>query len=305
MFAKIIANIRKYFRWYLLAILVFFSISLFFVILYEDTDGKMTVAFLNIGQGDATLVISPSGNKILIDGGPGRALLSELPRFMPFWQRHFDAIIIDNADSDHYEGIISLLKNYDADVVVESGVPGGSPEYAVLEKEIADKKIVKITARRGEIIDIGGGAYIEILFPDRDISGLATNNGSIIERLVFGKTSVLFEGDSPQAMEKYALSLDGDNGAGLKSVILHTGHHGSKTSSAPSYVAAVAPQYAIISAGAGNSYGHPNQETLDTLKSAGAEILATCSMDTVIFESDGEKMILRNKKNQPVVAGCI
>ena len=176
---------------------------------------------------------------------------------MPWYDRHIDAIIITNSDSDHYSGFISLLDKYKVDVVIESGYRSATPDYALLEKEITDKKIPEILARRGEIVDLGDGAQIEILFPDRDVSGLASNDASIVSRLTYGDTSVLLTGDSTKKIEDYLLTLDS---AGLQSTILKVGHHGSKTSSSDEYVKAVAPEFAVISDGKANTYGLPDQE---------------------------------------------
>src|SRR5205823_5277144 len=124
------------------------------------------------------------------------------------------------------------------------------------------KHIPEILARRGQIIDLGGGAYLQVLFPDRDVSGLSSNDGSIVMRLVYGDTSVALQGDSTAKIEHYLVGLDGGN---LKSTILKAGHHGSRTSTTEEYVRAVAPQWTVMSSGVNNSYGHPHKETLDTL----------------------------------------
>ena len=123
----------------------------------------------------------------------------------------------------------------------------------------------------------------------------------MITRLVYGDTSVLFQGDSPVAMEDYLVSL----GAGkLKSTILLVGHHGSKTSTGENYVKSVLPKWAVISVGAGNTYGHPTQETLDTLNKYKVTTLATCAMGRITFNSDGKEFTLQNKKTTEVSVGC-
>jgi beta-lactamase superfamily II metal-dependent hydrolase len=108
--------------------------------------------------------------------------------------------------------------------------------------------------------------------------------------LVYGDTSFLFTGDSPQAIEKYLVSLDGTR---LKSDVLKVGHHGSKTSSASVFVGYVSPQYAVLSRGCANSYGHPHQEVLDTFARFEIEMLDTCKEGTITFVSDGTTVRLR------------
>jgi competence protein ComEC len=125
--------------------------------------------------------------------------------------------------------------------------------------------------------------HFDILFPDRDVSNWTSNDGSIIGRLVYGKTSVMFTGDATQKTEGYIL------GQNLKSDILKVGHHGSRTSTSDAFVSAVTPDYAVISDGKDNKYGHPHQETLDTLNKHGIKILRTDLLGTIILDSNGEK----------------
>jgi len=169
-----------------------------------------------------------------------------------------------------------------------------------LEKIVTDKKVPKVLARRGQVIDLGDGAFLRIIFPDRDVSGLNPNDGSIVMQLVYRETSVLLQGDSTANIEHYLASLDID----LESSILKVGHHGSRTSTSEEYVRLVSPGWAIISAGENNSYGHPHKEVLDTLNKIKTEILATCTMGRIIFESNGKEFYLKNKKVQGVEVGC-
>ncbi len=251
----------------------------------------MTVAFLNIGQGDAIFIESPNGNQMLIDGGPPSGALSrEIGKLMPFYDRSIDMIMVSNPDKDHLGGFVDLVNSYNVASVIEPGTTGASSEARVLKKEIENKKIKYFSARRGERIMLGDGAYLEVLFPDRDVSGVSTNDGSIVGRLVYGKTSIMFTGDAPQNVEKYLTLLDSKN---LKSDVLKVGHHGSRTSSSEEFVGFISPTYAVISDGKGNSYGHPHKETLATLEKFGVDILRTDQVGTIVMESDGEKVVLQ------------
>jgi competence protein ComEC len=293
-------HIRQNLRWYILLLLTIFGIILWCVTLTADQTG-LTFAALNISQGDSLFIESPSGVKVLMDGGPDDNLIRQLPHVMPWWDKHIDAIIITNSDSDHYGGFISLLQTYKVDVVVESGYRSATSDYALLEKEIAEKHIPEILARLGEVIDLGDGAQIKILFPDRDVSGLASNDASIVSRLTYGETSVLLTGDSTKKIEDYLIQLDGPN---LQSTILKVGHHGSNTSSSDEYVKIVSPQFAVISDGQDNTYGLPDQQTLDTLNKYKVPIYDTCVMGNIILHSDGKQFTLENKNTAPVAAGC-
>ena len=209
-------------------------------------------------------------------------------------------IVVTNPDVDHYSGFIPLLDKYKVDAVLLPGTTNINPAYEVFELEVKEKKIPKILAIRGQKIDLGGGAYLQILFPDRDISGLSPNDGSIVMRLVYGNTSVMLQGDSTARIEEYLVSLGGD----LESTILKVGHHGSKTSSVEEYVDKVSPQYAVISSGKNNSYGHPHKETLETMKKLNVPALDTCNNGRIIFESDGKIFTLKNKNPKVSTVGC-
>ena len=117
-----------------------------------------------------------------------------------------------------------------------------------------------------------------------------TNDASIVAKLVYGNTSFLFTGDSPKKIEEYLVFIDKEN---LDVDVLKAGHHGSKTSSSESFIGYTSPEYAIISAGENNRYGHPHKEVLDILEKFGAQILRTDELETIIIESDGENIEIR------------
>jgi competence protein ComEC len=276
-------------------------VVLWTVVLHENRRGVLTFAVLDIGQGDSLFIESPTGTQVLVDGGPDKNLMKEISAVMPWYDRHIDMLVVTNPDLDHYSGFIPLMEKYSVDVVLEPGTTNKYVEYGVLEKEIADKKIPRILARRGQIIDLGGGAYLQILFPDRDVSAMSSNDGSIVMKLVYGDTSVMLQGDSTAKIEHYLAGLDGAN---LKSTILKVGHHGSRTSSTEEYVADVAPQWAVMSSGLNNTYGHPHKETLDTFSKLKIPALDTCVMGDIIFHSNGKVFSLQNKNPKPATVGC-
>ncbi len=288
-------NRRLITRLGILVVLILIASLTIYVWYLEDRKGVLTVAFLNIGQGDSIFIESPSGNQMLVDGGPGKSVLRELGAVMPFYDRTIDAIIATHPDADHVTGLIDVLDNYEVGLALEPGVEGTTETYKTLEEKIAiEPGLTKILARRGMVVDLGGGVKLQILFPDRDVSGWETNDASIVARLVYGQNEFLFTADSPQKMEKYLISIQpqGDALGKLESDVLKPGHHGSKTSTAPEYVAAVKPQYAVISAGLNNKYGHPHQITLDTLEKAGVKILRTDTDGRIVFQSDGTNLTL-------------
>jgi competence protein ComEC len=260
----------------------------------EERNGILTVAFLDVGQGDAIFIEAPNGNQILIDGGPSKQVLRELSKVMPFYDRSIDAVLLTHTDQDHVGGLPDVLKKYKVGILMESGVSGKSSSYEELKKMVSESPTTgqskKILARKGMIVDLGDGAKLEIIFPITVFDGMETNNASIVARLVYGENEFLFTGDSPIAIENYLAfqeDLKSSNDNSLQSDVLKVAHHGSKNSDSSKFVSAVSPEYAVISVGKDNKYGHPNQETLDTLNNFGAKILRTDELGRIIFKSDG------------------
>jgi len=254
----------------------------------------LTFAMLDIGQGDGLFIESPTGTQILVDAGPPGKILGKLSQVMSPFDRRIDALVITNPDQDHIGGFSDILKKYKVGEVFEPGTYNDSKTYGNLEAEIKNKKVPDILAKRGMRLDIGGGAVIDILFPDRDVSIWNRNDGSVVARLSYGKTSIMLTGDATKETEKIIL---GENPAEqLQSTVLKVGHHGSHTSTSTEFAQAVHPLYAIISDGKDNKYGHPHQETLDTLNQFGAKILRTDLLGTIIMYSDGVKETFSFKK---------
>ncbi|MCR4274721.1 MAG: MBL fold metallo-hydrolase [Candidatus Campbellbacteria bacterium] len=272
-----------------LALLVFITGSIWYVAHQFEREPVLTVAFLDIGQGDSIFIESPSGKQMLIDGGPDKHVIQQLSRVMPFFDRSVDVVLNTHPDKDHIGGLPEILRRYDVSYVMDPGIESDSGTYGyyiqLVEQEI-QKGGKYIEARRGQIINFQDGAYVRILFPDRDVSAVTNNNNaSIVVQVVYGNTEVMLTGDAPQSIEKYVVALDG---ATLKSDILKAGHHGSRTSSSPEFVRAVSPTYAIISAGKDNQYGHPHKEVMQLFASSSIQTLATYDLGIIIFESDGK-----------------
>lgn len=285
---------KRIYGLYLVCFLAFFN-----VLVWTEVHGRenheLTIAFLNVGQGDGIYIEAPNGNQIMFDGGPDSSVLSELGRIMPWYDRSLDMLVVTNPDKDHYGGFIDVIKSYSVQRIVESGTFSHTSTYNIFENEVASHNIPKTIARQGMriVLDRVRGVYIEILFPDTDVSSWSTNDGSIIAKLVYGKTSVLLTGDSPQKIESHLIKQYGNN---LQSTVLKVGHHGSRTSTSDEYVSVTRPQYAVISDGQKNRYGHPHKQTLDTLNRHKVQILRTDQLGTIVMKSDGDKFEITNYK---------
>lgn len=266
----------------------------------ESRAGILTVAFLDVGQGDSIFIEAPNGNQMLIDGGIGRGVLRELGKVMPFYDKSIDVVVATHPDADHIGGLNDVLERYKVDLFMEPGVESNTSVYKELKKRVADKEIKEqikiIEARRGMVVDLGRGVLFEIIYPIYDTKGMETNTASIVGRLIYGENSFMLTGDSPKNIEEYLVSTMCQGASltctNLKSDVLKAGHHGSKTSTSDSFTKAVSPQYAVISSGKNNRYGHPHQEVLDILEKYNVQVLNTADLGRIIFKSDGNRIKL-------------
>ncbi|MCR4306431.1 MAG: MBL fold metallo-hydrolase [Candidatus Yonathbacteria bacterium] len=277
-------NAKKHGRLFFLALFFVVNVFIWSAVFREERDGVLTVAFLDVGQGDAIFIEAPNGNQVLLDGGPNKRVLRELARMMPFYDRSLDVVIASHPDKDHVGGLPAVLARYDVGMAIDPGVEHDTSVYQEFERLVKEHDVERIRARRGQIIWLDQSVYLEILFPDRDPSGWDTNDASIVARLVYGETSFMLTGDSPQKMEQYIVGLEGE---ALASDILKLGHHGSKTSTSELFLGFVSPAYAIISAGKDNQYGHPHKEVLDLVERFGIPMLATYETGSIIMRTDG------------------
>lgn len=264
------------------------------VLSHRNNDGLLRVTYLDVGQGDATLIESPTGTQVLIDGGRGSAVLRPLNRVMGFFDRTIDMVIATHPDADHIGGLVGVLKRYRVHTIVMTENESDSPVFEAFKSAVLKEGANVVYARTGEVFDLGSGASgsttLSILFPDHDPRSLESNVSSIVSRLVYGESEYVFTGDSPQEIELYLVGMFGPL---LTSDVLKVGHHGSRTSSAETFVTAVHPTYAIISAGKDNSYGHPHKEVTDLLTQKGIIQKNTAEVGSISSVSDGHTIVFR------------
>jgi competence protein ComEC len=272
---------------YLFLLALFSATGLVWYAVFAESRSGLTVAFFDVGQGDSIFIETSTGQQILIDGGPNKKVLEGLSKVMPFYDRLIDVVVATHPDGDHIGGLPEVLKRYSVDLVLEPGVESDTAVSKTFENLIEEKGIKKILGRRGMKLVLSDNAYLLILFPIGDVSEWNTNDASIVAKLVYGKTSYLFTGDSPQKIENYLISADKEN---LDVDVLKVGHHGSKTSSSELFIGYTSPEYAVISAGKDNRYGHPHKEVLDILEKFGVEILRTDELGIIKIKSDGENI---------------
>ncbi|MBL7142157.1 MAG: MBL fold metallo-hydrolase [Candidatus Pacebacteria bacterium] len=271
-----------------LIILFCFNILAWLTVFDLNRQGSLEVNFFDVGQGDAIFIEMPGNQQILIDGGPGSAVLEKLGEKMPFWDRTIDLLILTHPHDDHLSGFIKVLENYEVENVLWTGVLMETSIFEKWQEAIKETKVY--IAQSGQKV-IAGIVVLEILYPFENLENQKikeVDNTSIVVRLVFGDNSFLFTGDAFQSVEKQLVG----KGIFIESDILKVGHHGSKTSSSREFIEEVSPEVAVISVGKDNKYGHPNQETLDTLTKYGIRIFRT--------DEQGDIKIISNSKNYAI-----
>ena len=274
----------------LLGALILSNVFVWAAVYQRYPSDVLSVYFLDVGQGDAIFVDSPTHGRVLVDGGPNRKILSELGKILPFADKRIDVIVETHPDKDHIGGLPEVVSRYEVGMFLEPGVESENTIDDELQKRVEQKNIPKLLVRRGMVLNFGDGAKLIMLFPTQDVTNWETNRASIVAKLVYGDKSFLLTGDSPIPIENVLVNLDPKI---LDSDVLKAGHHGSKTSTSLEYAQAVSPEYAVISAGKDNTYGHPHKEVLDILEKVGAKIVSTADSGTLKFETNGKTLEIK------------
>lgn len=252
-----IKNIKNAFK----VIAVVFLIMLVLTRIVRIINPTLKIYFIDVGQGDSTLIVTPKNKKILIDGGEGKTNVL----FQYLLDRRInkiDYIIISHFDSDHCNGLIEIIEKMRVENIVMSKQSKESEEYKKILEIIKQKNIKVSSVKAEDKIIIEKNLYTKILNPAEKFEFQDLNNNAIVAKLVYKNFSMLFTGDIEKAEENLAKKYKNE----LKSTILKVAHHGSKTSTSEEFLKYVEPQIALIGVGENNKFGHPNQITIEKLK---------------------------------------
>lgn len=244
----------------------------------------LSVQFLAVGQGDAVVIQTSTGIDVLIDGGPSRRVLRQLTAALGPFDRTIDVVIATHYDADHIGGLIPVLRNYDVGVLLHNGRERETAAATQFAQVRAEREVPMFSLRTGDRITLGDEVTLHVLSPRMhdDVGG---NRASLVLLLQHENATVLLTGDAPRSIERY---LTARYPLYVREVdVLKVGHHGADDSSAPEFLAAASPVHAVISAGAENPYGHPDEEVLTALAAVGARIHHTTD-GNVSFVSDGD-----------------
>ncbi|MEK7576626.1 MAG: ComEC/Rec2 family competence protein [Patescibacteria group bacterium] len=246
----------------------------------------LTVSVLDVGQGDAIFIETPSGNQMLIDGGYGRKVLSELSAVIPAYDKSIDIILSTHTDIDHLGGLVEVLKSYNVGTAIDNSFVAQTDIYKNWEDSLSKNYIPEKTVRAGDRIMLDEGVEFDVFGPtseDFEPMPKVANEVMIVGCLRYGNNSFLLMGDIERSDE---IRL-AQSSVGFTNDVLKVAHHGSKYASTDLFLKKVHPKYAVISVGATNRYGHPTSEVLDRLNKINAQILRTDQQGRITFTSDG------------------
>jgi competence protein ComEC len=261
----------------------------------ERPMGAILMEAIDVGQGDSLLVITPDGKTLLIDGGGFGGGPNQAPQDFDIGEevvspalwargiRHLDVVALSHAHSDHMGGLPAVLRNFHPDELWVGNNPRFGAYNALLDEAAALHVRVR-SFRAGDAFSFGS-TQVNVLAPFRDYQPGAepSNNDSLVLHMGYGATSVMLEGDAEAPIEQAMLAEQG-----LASTLLKVGHHGSITSTRPEFLKRAAPQWAVISSGLHNRYGHPREEVLEELQEAHVRTLRTDVNGISCFVLDGK-----------------
>ncbi|MFA5001050.1 MAG: ComEC/Rec2 family competence protein [Candidatus Paceibacterota bacterium] len=278
------------YRWFFIFLLLIFTTTVWLAIWWETPSQYLTVNFLDVGQGDAILITAPNRKQVLIDGGPNQTVVRELGQVMPFFDHSIDLVMASHPDQDHIGGLPEVFNRYQVAGFIEPKFPAKTSVYQNLQEKIKEEESTHLIAQVGTKIILGRDVSLEILSAKPWQLGPRggqpdTNNSSIVARLTYASTTFLFTGDLPT---KASDQLAWAQASKIKADVLKVSHHGAKSSNSFLFLKTVKPEYAVISVGVDNRYGHPSVETLAWLETVGAEILQTKDLGTITLKSDGQ-----------------
>lgn len=259
----------------------------------------LRVTFLDVGQGDATVIECPSGRVLLVDGGgvPGTQETAGrdpgVRAVVPFLRHRgistIDLLVATHPDDDHVQGLIAVVRQLRVRAALDTGFPEAQGACRRLRAAIQARRIPAIPARRGQRFDLGGGLWLDVLHPEtRFLAGTGSdaNNNAIVLRLRVGRIRILLPADAEAEAEERLVR----SGIDLQADLLKVGHHGSRGSSTAAFLERVRPRVAVVSCGRRNRFGHPHHETLERLAARDVHLFRTDRDGAVVAETDGRRL---------------
>ena len=242
---------------------------------------NLQIYFLDVGQGDASVIISSSGQVVMIDSGPNEKLI--LNHLKNLNISHIDLLIATHAHADHITGMDKIIAKYKPRAFMDPGISHTSQTYIRMINAI-EKYNIKYYQSTARKIQLGLMNFSVLPSASPKIYVSEFNNNSVVIKLEYKNFSCLYTGDIERGRENQLVKISSSN---LESDIIKIPHHGSLHSSTPAFIKKVNPKVAIISCGHNNKYGHPNIKTLERLEKNGIDIYRTDTNGTILINTDG------------------
>ena len=278
----IILIFKKSFSWIVNNIILVVFLAFGIYLTFSPLEFNPRVIFLDVGQGDAILLIDSSGQKILIDGGGGDYVVYSLTDYLHPRDRYIDIVILTHPHEDHLSGLIDILERFEVGEVLYYPACYNSSLYRYFLSLDENINVVK------KDFEYNGNDFdLEVLYPIEQAKGECVefsnvNNASIVIKLEADSGSILFMGDAEHEVEDFLIK--NYKKEILKSEILKAGHHCSRTASSEKFLNFVSPKYAICCVGEGNRFGHPHQEVIENLNKLGINFDLTYEAGDIVLE---------------------
>lgn len=303
--------------WFLVLVSLALITTLVWFALFSYSEDNLKIIACDVGQGDAFLV-SRKDFQILIDGGPNNRVLQCLADNMPFWDKVVEVVVLSHPQKDHFMGLIEVFKRYEIKYFFTTPLDSGSYDWEVLNELVGGSHTKVLNPVRGNKYRLGM-IYLDVLYPTEEFlranlifknsnltleqfdnttnflgaytSKIDPNEFSVVLIMSYKDFDALFTGDiSPVISDKLAQELKQNYNERIE--YIKVPHHGSKNGLSVDLIDAVNPEVAVISAGKGNSYGHPHKEILDMLQSTNIQVLRTDQLGNIKVVTDGNTWLV-------------
>jgi len=251
-------------------------------------DGRLHLHILDVGEGNAALIVTPGGGQVLVDGGPDPTrLLPRLGRIMPFWDRTIEWVVVTRLAAGHLAGLVPVLERYRVGGVLSAPGAGHGSTYQAWATQIAQRRVSLAHGHEGQQITLGQGAMLEVLAPPK-----GANDKSLLLRLRWHEACFLLAQGLDEKEEEAVLHRYPD----LPCTVLVAGRNGSKHATSAPFLKAVRPGLVVIPVGADNRFGHPATEVLERVERSGARVLRTDQAGDIDLITDGQHYWLRTSQ---------
>ncbi|MCS7152018.1 MAG: MBL fold metallo-hydrolase [Endomicrobia bacterium] len=264
---------------------------------YELTKEDLTIVFLDVGQGDCSLIVTPNKKTLLIDAGgspywmgddrwdPGEEIV--VPYLLEDKIKTLNMVVVSHPHGDHFGGMFAVLNSMKVINFIDGGYPFGDPDYEDLLHLVENKKIPYTQFKEGDELEVDKDVNLLVFYPPKEAFPFeGANNSSLVFKIMYINFSLLFTGDIEIEAEHYISSRYKKQ---LRSLILKVPHHGSRTSSSPGFIKYVSPEVAVIQCGRKNMFGHPHSEVVTRYEKRKIEIYRTDLDGTIKILTDGYK----------------